>query len=70
MPEEKLLEMKQELKLLDIDEIRAITGWGEDTIRELMTDEEFPVVKIGKKNQVSFDGLKEYVRHRRIKRGK
>ena len=70
MPEEKLQEMKQELKLLNVEETSQVTGWGIEKIRQLMNeDDEFPVIKIGKSNQVSFEALKEYIRHRRIKRG-
>ena len=69
MSEEKIKMMKQDLCLLDIEDVMGITGWGETTVRKIMdTDEEFPVVKIGKKNQVSFDALKEYLQHRRITR--
>lgn len=70
MEKTKINEMKQDLKLLDIEEIIALTGWGENTVRKIMTeDKDFPTIKIGKKNQVSFDGLKEYLSSRRILRG-
>lgn len=69
MSEEKIQEMKQDLNLLDIEDVMKLTGWGETTVREIMTDEDFPTLKIGKKNQVSFEALKEYLRYRRIKRG-
>ena len=70
MSDVRTQEMKNELGLLDINDVMAITDWGEETVRKLMqTDKEFPVIKIGKKNQVSFEALKEYVKHRRIKRG-
>ena len=70
MPEERIEKMKEELKLLDISDVMQLTGWGEATVREVMSEDEFPVVKIGKNNQVSFDALKEYLSHRRIRRGK
>lgn len=69
MPEEKIQALKQELNLLDIEEIMAVTGWGDITVRKIMEDSDFPTIKIGKKNQVSFEALKEYLKHRRIKRG-
>ena len=72
VPEEKqkrLEELKQELNLVEIDDLSFLTGWSESTIIDLMKDENFPVLKIGKKNQVSFDALKKYVSQRRIKRG-
>lgn len=70
MAKEKLEALKEELNLLNIEEIMKITGWGKTTIKEIMkTDKDFPVLKIGKHNQVSFEALKEYVKHRRIKRG-
>lgn len=69
MPDEKLKAMKDELSLLDIEEIMFVTGWGETTVREVMEEKDFPTLKIGKKNQVAFDALKEYVKHRRVRRG-
>lgn len=69
MADERVEKMKQELNLLTIEDVMGLTGWGESTVRNLMEDEEFPTIKIGKPNQVSFEAFKEYLMHRRIKRG-
>ena len=65
----ELKEMKRALGLLNVDEVMFVTGWGDTTVRKIMDDEEFPALKIGKENQVSFQALREYVSTRRIKRG-
>lgn len=71
MPDEELMKLKKELGLLNVQEISFITNWSNSTILKLMDeDEELPAIKIGKENQVTFDALKEYLQHRRIKRGK
>ena len=70
MAKEKLEALKEELNLLTVEDVTKLTGWGEQAVREIMrTDKEFPLLKIGKGYQVSFEALKEYVKHRRIKRG-
>lgn len=69
MADERVEKMKQELNLLTIEDMMSLTGWGESTVRNLMEDEDFPTIKIGKPNQVSFEAFKEYLMHRRIKRG-
>lgn len=68
MSEEEIKKMQKELRLLDVKDVMSITGWGESTVRSRMEDIDFPTIKIGKKNQVSFDALKEYLQHRRITR--
>lgn len=68
MSEEEIKKMQKELRLLDVNDVMSITGWGESTVRSRMEDIDFPTIKIGKKNQVSFDALKEYLQHRRITR--
>ena len=68
MPEEEIEKMQKELRLLDVQDVMSITGWGEGTVRSRMEDKDFPTIKIGKKNQGSFDALKEYLQHRRITR--
>lgn len=67
MPDEKIQQLKNELKLLDVEEVMAVTGLGEKTVREMMTEEDFPLIQIGRKYQVTFDALKEYLQHRRVK---
>lgn len=70
MPEEKLQKMKEDLHLLNVQEVSYITGWSDSTVRDVMNDEkDFPVIKIGRENQVSFEGLKEWLTHRRVRRG-
>ena len=69
MPNDKVENLKQELGLLNIEDIINITGWAEATVKKLMEDDEFPTLKIGKNNQVQFEAFKEYLMHRRIKRG-
>lgn len=66
--EEEIQQFKKELKLLDVSDVMKITGWAEATVRAIMQEDDFPVIKIGKKNQVSLDGLKEYLKHRRVTR--
>ena len=71
MSKEKLELLKEELGLLNVEEVMEITGWGESKLNEIMaTDKDFPVIKIGRRNQVRFDALKEYLNHRRDLRGK
>lgn len=69
MPEETINTMKKELGLLGVEDVMKITGWGETAVRNLMKEEDFPTLKIGKPNQVLFEALQEYLKHRRIKRG-
>lgn len=69
MSGEKIEQMKADLNLLNVKDVMDLTGWGETTVREIMAEDDFPTIKIGKSNQVSFDALKEYLNHRRIKRG-
>lgn len=58
--------LKDEIILLDIDDIMHITGWGENSVRKIMKEKDFPLLQIGKKNQVLLESFKEYL----IKRGK
>lgn len=64
-------EMKQELNLLNTEDVCEITGWGICTVQKIMQyDEDFPAIRIGKENQVTFEGLKNYLSQRRTLRGK
>lgn len=58
-----------DIKLLTIEDIEDITGWSTETIRRIMNEKDFPVIKIGKKNQVLAESFKEYLSTRRILRG-
>lgn len=69
MPEETIDAMKKELGLLGVEDVMKITGWGEVAVRNLMEEDDFPALKIGKSNQVLFGALQEYLKQRRIKRG-
>lgn len=70
MSDEKIQLMKEELGLLDMENVMEITGWGESTLEKIMaSDKNFPVIKIGRKNQVRFEALKEYLNCRRDLRG-
>ena len=59
----------QGIKLLNKFDVAKMTGWHPDTVRKLFDDEEFPVIKIGKENQVEETALKKYLQTRRVKRG-
>lgn len=62
--------MLEEKLLLNIADVAKLTGWSEATVRTVMTEEaDFPVIKIGKENQVSLSALKEWLNHRRVRRG-
>ena len=67
---EELDEIKREVRLLTMDEIEYITNWSRAKILQVMaSDPEFPVIKIGKENQVLKDALKKYLSTRRDLRG-
>jgi len=70
MSDEKIQKLKDELNMLNVEDVVRLTDWGENTVRELMQEDDFPTLKIGKNNQVLFDALKEYLKTRRIRRGK
>lgn len=70
MSNEEIAKNKDELVLLNIKDVMRITGWGKKAVIKLMAQEDFPLIKIGKKNQVSFESLKEYLSCRRDLRGK
>lgn len=59
----------QEIRLLNKFDVAKITGWHPDTVMKLFEDKEFPVIKIGKENQVEETALKNYLQTRRVKRG-
>ena len=67
---EELKELKRNIRLLNIEEVSYITNWSKATILKIMEiDKDFPVIKIGKENQVLKDALKEYLSIRRDLRG-
>ncbi len=49
--------------LLDKKDIKEITGWGENTINKIFSnDDSFPAMKIGKKYQIERGALLNYMR--------
>lgn len=69
MTDEKINKLKEELQLLTIEDVMKLTGWGQTTVIALMSEKDFPTLKIGKRNQVTFDALKQYLDNGKIKRG-
>lgn len=63
-----LKKQKEDLGLLNTEDVMNITGWGKHTVDNMMAEEDFPLLQIGKKNEVLFDALKEYLMHRRTKK--
>ena len=62
-------DIKKEVRLLTIRDIEELTGWAPSTIAKLMTQQDFPVIKIGKENLVLLESFKEYMSVRRDLRG-
>lgn len=62
-------EVKNEITLLSVEDIEKITGWARATVMKVMSRPDFPVLKIGKENQVLVDAFKEYLMERRDLRG-
>lgn len=65
----ELNEMKKELNLLTIEEVAELIQVHVATARRLMEKENFPVIKIGKRNLVRFESLKECLDKRLVIRG-
>ena len=64
-------EIKDDLCLLNTEDVCKITGWGICTVRKIMQyDKDFPAIRIGKDNQVTLDALKKYLSTRRSLRGR
>lgn len=66
---EYIEELKKDLKLLDIEGIMQLTGWAKPTVINLMAQKDFPTIKVGKKNLVTYDAFKNYFSVRRALRG-
>lgn len=60
---------ENKIVLLTIEDIEKITGWSPRTINKVMASPDFPVLKIGKKNQVLLESFKKYLEPRRELRG-
>lgn len=57
----------KEIILLDKEDVKILTGWGENTINKLFANNKaFPAIRIGKKYQVELGALKEYLKNRRV----
>ncbi len=56
------------LILLDIQDVCKYTGWCENTVRKMFADDEFPVIKYGKKQLVALEALKTFFMSRREKK--
>lgn len=61
--------LKNEIVLLSIEDIENITGWSRVTVMKVMSQQDFPVIKIGKENQVMLESFKQYLMTRRDLRG-
>lgn len=58
--------VKREIILLDKEDLKQLTGWGENAINKVFAyNEDFPATKIGKKYQVELGALKEFFKKRR-----
>lgn len=63
--ETELKKAKKEIGLLDRDDIAQITGWSQRTVRQLMNEKEFPLIRRGKKKQVLLQDLRDYLSYKR-----
>lgn len=63
--ETELKKAKKEMGLLDRDDIAQITGWSQRTVRQLMNEKEFPLIRRGKKKQVLLQDLRDYLSYKR-----
>lgn len=59
----------EEIVLLSTNDVKELTGWGIRTVRKVMNEKDFPLIKIGRKNQVEKSAFKEYLNHKRELRG-
>lgn len=67
MTKYQLQVVNKEIILLDKEDVKMLTGWGENTINKLFANnKDFPAIKIGKKYQVELGALKEYLKTRRV----
>ena len=58
--------VEKELILLDINDVKEITGWCDCVVKKTFAyDEAFPAIKKGKKYQVELNSLKTYFQQRR-----
>lgn len=65
--QEQITEKK--IVLLTIPDVMKITGWSEQTTRQLFVhDELFPTIKIGKSYQVELEALQRYLQKRHKER--
>ena len=62
-------DIKKEIRLLTVKDIEEITGYSTVTVMKMMSQPDFPVIKIGKENQVLLESFKEYMSVRRDLRG-
>lgn len=62
-------ENQNEIKLLNMDDIEQITGWSRVTVQKVMAQPDFPVIKIGKENQVLLESLNNYLKPGKVLRG-
>ena len=63
MVKEQLEILKEKVILLDKNDIKELTGWGENTINNLFAhDTSFPAIRIGKKYQIEVEAFLEYLR--------
>ena len=66
MTKKQTLIIEEGIILLNIKDVIKITGWCEATVREIfMYDNDFPAIKKGKKYQVEYSALKNYLLKRR-----
>ncbi len=62
-------DLKKEIRLLTVSDLEEITGYSTCTVMKMMSQPDFPVIKIGKENQVLLESFKEYMSVRRDLRG-
>lgn len=62
-------ENQNEIKLLNTDDVARITGWSKVTVQKVMDQPDFPVIKIGKENQVLLESLNDYLKPGKVLRG-
>ena len=64
-----LEDVKKEIVLLTVSDLEEITGYSTSTVMKMMSQPDFPVIKIGKENQVLLESFKQYMSVRRDLRG-
>lgn len=66
MTKEQMQIVKNQLIMLDKEDVMQLTNWGENTVNNIFAyDYDFPAIKKGKKYQVELTAFKEYLSKRR-----